>query len=221
MAELAIIDWGRSHYAEAFEWQKKRVAARKAGDCGDAIIFTEHEAVYTMGLRKGAANHLIWDPNKLDDLGIETFQSNRGGDITYHGPGQLVGYPILSLQHRRDLHAYLRDLEEAVIQALRHFGLESTRREGKTGIWLETRKICAIGVAVKSWVTYHGFALNVDPDLSHFQGIVPCGITDGTVTSLARELGRKIEMDAVKTALAVELNALFANDKPNDDTTET
>ncbi|MFP4157187.1 MAG: lipoyl(octanoyl) transferase LipB [Opitutales bacterium] len=221
MAELEIIDWGRSRYAEALEWQKKRVAARKAGDCGDAIIFTEHEAVYTMGLRKGAANHLIWDPNKLDDLGIETFQSNRGGDITYHGPGQLVGYPILSLQHRRDLHAYLRDLEEAVIQALRHFGLESTRREGKTGIWLETRKICAIGVAVKSWVTYHGFALNVDPDLSHFQGIVPCGITDGTVTSLARELGRKIEMDAVKTALAVELNALFANDKPNDDTTET
>ena len=149
--------------------------------------------------------------DKLADLGIETFQSNRGGDITYHGPGQLVGYPILSLQHRRDLHAYLRDLEEAVIRALRHFGLESTRREGKTGIWLETRKICAIGVAVKSWVTYHGFALNVDPDLSHFNGIVPCGITDGTVTSMKRELGQQVEIESVKAALAVELNALFAN----------
>ena len=221
MPELEIIDWGRSHYAEAFERQKDRVAARKAGDCGDAVIFTEHEPVYTLGLRKGASDHLIWDQKKLVDLGIGTFQSNRGGDITYHGPGQLVGYPILSLAHRRDLHAYLRDLEEAVIRALRHFGLEATRREGKTGIWLETRKICAIGVAVKSWVTYHGFALNVKPDLSHFNGIVPCGITDGTVTSMKEELGQQVEFESVKAALAVELNALFANGSANDDTTET
>jgi lipoate-protein ligase B len=221
MAELEIIDWGRVNYAEAFEWQKERVAARKSGDCGDAVIFTEHDPVYTLGLRKGAADHLIWNPKQMTEHGIETFQSNRGGDITYHGPGQIVGYPILSLQHRRDLHAYLRDLEEAVIRALSHFGLKSTRRTGKTGIWVETRKICAIGVAVKSWVTYHGFALNVDPDLSHFCGIVPCGITDGTVTSMTRELGRKIGMDAVKSALAVELNLLFANGKFNDDTTET
>lgn len=221
MAELEMIDWGRSHYAEAFEWQKERVAARKAGHCGDAVIFTEHEPVYTMGLRKGAADHLIWDQHRLANLGIETFQSNRGGDITYHGPGQLVGYPILSLQHRRDLHAYLRDLEEAVIRALHHFGLESTRREGKTGIWLETRKICAIGVALKSWVTYHGFALNVDPDLTHFNGIVPCGITDGTVTSMRRELEQPIEIESVKAALTVELNTLFANSREDDNTTKT
>lgn len=210
MADIEIIDWGRTRYAEAFERQTSRVDQRKAGLCADALIFTEHDPVYTMGLRKGAADHLIWDAATLAAQGIEVHQSNRGGDITYHGPGQLVGYPILSLLSRRDLHAYLRDLEEVVIRTLQRFGLESARREGKTGIWLETRKICAIGVAVKSWITYHGFALNVCPDLRHFDGIVPCGITDGTVTSLARELTEPVSMSEVKAALAVEFNAVFA-----------
>ncbi|PXA03957.1 lipoate-protein ligase B [Coraliomargarita sinensis] len=211
MVEIEIIDWGRTRYAEAFEEQKARVARRKAGDCGDALIFTEHDPVYTMGLRKGADQHLIWDEATLAEHGVEVFKSNRGGDITYHGPGQIVGYPILSLHARKDLHAYLRDLEEVVIRTLTGFGLESARREGKTGIWLETRKICAIGVAVKSWITYHGFALNVAPDLNHFNGIVPCGITDGTVTSMANELGYSIGMADVKAALAVEFRKVFAN----------
>lgn len=210
MADIEIIDWGRTAYGEAFAHQQIRVDQRKAGLCGDALIFTEHDPVYTMGLRKGAADHLIWDTATLAAQGIEVHQSNRGGDITYHGPGQLVGYPILSLQDRRDLHAYLRDLEEVVIRTLQRFGLESARREGKTGIWLETRKICAIGVAVKSWITYHGFALNVCPDLQHFEGIVPCGITDGTVTSLESELAHPVAMTEVKAALAVEFNAVFA-----------
>lgn len=217
MAEIEVIDWGRTRYAEAFEEQKARVALRKAGGCGDALIFTEHEPVFTMGLRKGADQHLIWDEATLAEQGVEVFKSNRGGDITYHGPGQIVGYPILSLQERKDLHAYLRDLEEVVIRTLSGFGLKSARREGKTGIWLETRKICAIGVAVKSWITYHGFALNVNPDLAHFQGIVPCGITDGTVTSLANELGYSIETAEVKAALAVEFRKVFANTARNND----
>ncbi|MFO8027741.1 MAG: lipoyl(octanoyl) transferase LipB [Opitutales bacterium] len=217
MAEIEMIDWGRTRYAEAFEKQKARVALRKAGSCGDALIFTEHEPVYTLGLRKGAERHLIWNEARLAAQGIEVFQSNRGGDITYHGPGQIVGYPILSLRERKDLHAYLRDLEAVVIRALASFGLKSARRPDKTGIWLESRKICAIGVAVKSWITYHGFALNVNPDLSHFNGIVPCGISDGTVTSLADELGFSIEASEVKAALAVEFRKVFANTAPQHD----
>ncbi|MEO0509197.1 MAG: lipoyl(octanoyl) transferase LipB [Verrucomicrobiota bacterium] len=217
MGEFEIIDWGRTVYAEAFNKQKERVELRKTDACADALIFTEHDPVFTMGLRKGADQHLIWNRAQLAEQGIEVFQSNRGGDITYHGPGQIVGYPILSLTHQKDLHAYLRNLEEIVIRTLAVFGLEATRRDGKTGIWLEARKICAIGVAVKSWVTYHGFALNVNPDLSHFDGIVPCGITDGTVTSLANELDHSVESTEVKAALAVEFQRVFANSGVDND----
>lgn len=217
MPELEIVDWGRTRYADAFERQKERVEQRKSGACGDALIFTEHDPVYTTGVRKGASDHLIWDASTLTDRGIEVVHSNRGGDITYHGPGQIVGYPILSLQHRKDLHAYLRDIEEVIIRTLRHFGLESARRDGKTGIWLETRKICAIGVAVKSWISYHGFALNVSPNLDHFSGIVPCGIIDGTVTSMEVELASPVDIEAVKARLAVEFAAVFANSGSNDD----
>jgi lipoate-protein ligase B len=214
---IEVIDWGRTRYADAFEKQKARVASRRAGSCGDALIFTEHEPVFTMGLRKDADQHLLWDPPTLQKQGIEVFQSNRGGDITYHGPGQIVGYPVVSLRTRRDLHAYLRDLEDVVIRALGQFGLKSGRRDGKTGIWLEDRKICAIGVAVKNWITYHGFALNVAPDLAHFGGIVPCGITDGTVTSMENELGYSIDTTKVKAALAVEFRKVFANTDENND----
>lgn len=217
MSKIEIIDWGRTRYAQAFEKQIARVDLRKSSDCGDALILTEHDPVYTLGLRKGADQHLIWNKATLAEQGIEVHKSNRGGDITYHGPGQIVGYPIISLQSRKDLHAYLRDLEEVVIRTLSQFGLKSARREGKTGIWLETRKVCAIGVAVKSWITYHGFALNVNPDLNHFNGIVPCGITDGTVTSLSNELGYSIDTAEVKTALAVEFRKVFANTPLNHD----
>lgn len=211
-APLEIMDWGRTDYEAAFVRQKARVDARRAGRCRDALIFTEHDPVYTMGLRKGAGQHLVWTEAECARRGIAVMQSNRGGDITYHGPGQIVGYPILSLRHRRDLHAYLRDLEEVVIRTLASYGLAAARREGKTGIWLEeARKICAIGVAVRSWVCYHGFALNVCPDMSHFNGIVPCGIIDGSVTSLANELDKQVDPAEVKSRLAVEFNRVFAN----------
>ncbi|MFM8336195.1 MAG: lipoyl(octanoyl) transferase LipB, partial [Opitutaceae bacterium] len=136
--------------------------------------------------------------------GIGLEQTGRGGDITYHGPGQIVGYPIVSLAQSRDLHAYLRFLEQVVIDALAELGLAGTRRDGLTGIWIGPRKIAAIGVAARRWVTYHGFALNLDPDLTPFSGIVPCGIpsAQGTVTSVAAELGRAPEAAKVKRLLA-------------------
>jgi lipoate-protein ligase B len=208
---LDVVDWGRTEYADAFERQKALVDLRRSGDAPDTLVLTEHAPVYTIGMRKGADQHLIWNEAQLKAQGVTVIRSNRGGDITYHGPGQIVGYPILSLQERRDLHAYLRDLEAVVIRTLATFGLESARRAGKTGIWLGERKICAIGVAVRTWVTYHGFALNVNPDMSHFNGIVPCGITDGTVTSLQAELGETIDLALVKARLAVEFQKVFRN----------
>jgi lipoate-protein ligase B len=208
---LDTVDWGRTDYEDALERQKSLVALRRTGDAPDTLIFTEHAPIYTIGQRKGAEQHLIWNDEQLAAQGVQVIRSNRGGDITYHGPGQIVGYPIISLQERRDLHAYLRDLEEVVIRTLATFGLESARRDGKTGIWLGERKICAIGVAVRTWVTYHGFALNVNPDMSHFSGIVPCGITDGTVTSMQAELGEIIDLEVVKARLAVEFRKVFRN----------
>ena len=205
------MDWGRTAYTDAFGRQKTLVEQRRHNLTPDHLIFTEHAPVYTMGLRKGADQHLIWDEATCASQGIEIVRSNRGGDITYHGPGQIVGYPIISLQARRDLHNYLRDLESIVIRTLAQFGLDSDRREGKTGIWLGSRKICAIGVAVRSWVTYHGFAINVNTDMRHFSGIVPCGITDGTVTSMASELGGPVDQEDVKSALAVEFQKKFKN----------
>lgn len=201
---LTLVDWGRTEYRDAWDRQHAAVARRIAGEIGDTLILTEHEPVFTLGLRSGADAHLVWNRQQLDRAGVDVVKTNRGGDITYHGPGQLVGYPILSLAARKDLHAYLRFLEEVLIETVAAFGLTATRREGKTGIWIGTRKIAAIGVAVRRWVTYHGFALNVDPNLAHFGGIVPCGIaaSDGTVTSLAAELGRPIELDAVKREVA-------------------
>lgn len=208
---LEIVDWGRTGYAEALERQKELVRARFEGSVPNTLIFTEHEPVFTLGMRSGAEKHILWDEEKRAGAGINLHKSNRGGDITYHGPGQIVAYFILSLEHHKDLHAYLRNLEEVVIRTLGHFSLEATRRDGLTGIWIGKRKICALGVAVKSWVTYHGLALNIDPDLSHFSGIVPCGITDGTVTSMAAEIGKNIESGAVKSRLAVEFRQVFGN----------
>ncbi|MBL9188908.1 MAG: lipoyl(octanoyl) transferase LipB [Opitutaceae bacterium] len=206
---LAVVDWGRTIYRDACARQAALVDQRLAGAIGDTLVFTEHDPVFTLGLRAGADSHLVWNEEKRAAEGVSVEKSNRGGDITYHGPGQIVGYPIVSLEARRDLHAYLRLLEEVVIMALRTIGLAASRRDGLTGIWVEQRKIAAIGVAVRRWTAYHGFALNVDPDLAHFSGIVPCGIaaTDGTVTSLRKELGRTIGNDDVKRALEAAFRA--------------
>ncbi|MBI4625063.1 MAG: lipoyl(octanoyl) transferase LipB [Verrucomicrobia bacterium] len=202
----ATLDWGRTRYADAWRRQEQLVAQRIAGAIGDTLVFTEHEPVFTVGLRRGAEAHLVWDDPRRAREGIELVQTNRGGDVTYHGPGQIVGYPIVSLAGHQDLHAYLRFLEQVLIDALGTLGLPAARRDGKTGIWLGPRKIAALGVAVRRWVTYHGFALNVNVGLAPYAGIIPCGIdaADGTVTSMQAELGRELDLAAVKAVLAAE-----------------
>lgn len=211
----SIVDWGITHYADACSQQQVLVKKRIDGKIPDTLIFTEHYPVITIGARIGASKHLIWDQQTLSTRGIEVEKSNRGGDITYHGPGQLVGYPIISLHDRvKDLHRYLRDLEKVVINALANLGLAALRREGKTGIWLKDRKIAAIGVAVKHWTTYHGFAININNCLEPFEGIIPCGIADATVTSVKNELGIEIDLNEVKNSVGIEFWKQFANQNP-------
>lgn len=190
---VVIARWGRTSYADALARQTALQAGRLAGDAPDTLALTEHDPVFTVGLRTGAEKHLLWDALTLAREGVAVHETNRGGDITYHGPGQLVAYPIVSLAARRDLHAYLRFLEDVLIAVVARHGVIAARREGLTGIWVAERKLAAIGVAVRRWVTLHGVALNVAPDLRHFGGIVPCGIraAEGTVTSLAVELGAR------------------------------
>ena len=151
---------------------------------------------------------MLWNEQTLKDKGIQIHKTNRGGDITYHGPGQLVVYPIIQLNNR-DLLVYLRKLETVVIRVLKTFDIEASTREGKTGIWIDDRKICAIGIAVKSWITYHGLALNINPDLDHFQGIIPCGITDGSVTSMQKEISPLPEKKLIKERFVVEFESIF------------
>lgn len=212
VSALGVQDWGRTRYGEAWARQDELVARRIASEIGDTLVFTEHEPVFTVGMRGGAEAHLLWNAQMLAREGIEVVKTNRGGDITYHGPGQIVGYPVISLVARKDLHAYLRFLEQVLINTLGNLGLAAARREGKTGIWLGQRKIAAIGVAVRRWVTYHGFALNVNTQLAHFAGIVPCGIaaTDGVVTSMQAEFKRPIDEAEVKRVIERE----FRNELP-------
>lgn len=184
--------------------QESVLRDRLGGLVGDVLIFTEHDPVYTMGVRPGAEKHLLTDAAALERKGITVVKTNRGGDITYHGPGQLVGYPVLDISAVKDLHLYLRMLEDVLINAIGTLGPASARRPGKTGIWLGTRKIAAIGVASRRWVTYHGFALNVNNPIEPFLDIVPCGITDGSVTTMARELGRELDLATVKRVIAAE-----------------
>jgi len=207
----STIDWGRTGYEAAWQRQEALVEEILQGRAGDTLVFTEHNPVYTIGLRSGAEKHLVWTAELLAKNGIEVVKTNRGGDITYHGPGQIVGYPIMSLEPRRDLHVYLRFLEQVLINSVGCMGLAASRNPGKTGIWLGKRKIAAIGVAVRRWIGYHGFALNVNTDLNHFTGIVPCGIAsaDGTVTSLKAELKREIDPTEVRAILEKEFWSLL------------
>ncbi|MGB1145770.1 MAG: lipoyl(octanoyl) transferase LipB, partial [Schleiferiaceae bacterium] len=165
--------------------------------------FVEHPPVFTLG-KSGKMEHLLVDQEQLEKDGFEFFPVNRGGDITYHGPGQIVGYPIIDLDHYfTDIHKYLRYLEEVIISTLADYGLKAGRSDGETGVWLDegtpfARKMCAMGVKASRWTTMHGFALNVNADLSHFDYIVPCGISDKKVTSLHVELGREVDLQEVK-----------------------
>lgn len=185
-------EWlGRISYAEGLELQAELVRARRRDEIDDRLLLLEHPHVITLGT-SSHAEHVRIEAAERAARGIELFETGRGGDVTYHGPGQLVGYPILDLKpDRQDLHRYVRDIEEALIRALGDLGVSAGRVSGLTGVWVGDRKIAAIGVRVSSgWITSHGFALNVSTDLSFFDAIVPCGITDRSVTSLALETGR-------------------------------
>jgi lipoyl(octanoyl) transferase len=178
------------------------------------LLFCEHPHVYTLG-KSGAQENLLLDEAHLQEIDAQFYKINRGGDITYHGPGQLVMYPILDLeQFFTDIHKYMRYLEEAVIKTLAHFQITATRYDGLTGVWIDAetpraRKICAMGVKCSRWITMHGIALNVHPDLGYFGNIVPCGIQDKAVTSMAQELGRQISIHEVQEVLLKEMSAVF------------
>lgn len=200
---LAVRRAGTMPYGEGLALQDRLVAARRAGEVPDTLVLLEHPHVITMGSSAEPA-HVLVGPEARASLGIELYQAGRGGDVTYHGPGQLVGYPILALEEgRRDLHAYLRDVEAALIEALRILGIAARRSPGFTGVWTDAGKIAAIGVRVSSgWITSHGFALNVATDLSYFRTIVPCGIDGCQVTSVERELGRSVPAAEVEAVVA-------------------
>jgi lipoyl(octanoyl) transferase len=199
-------------YGEALELQRTLVEARKAGGIPDQLLLLEHPPVITLGARvRGDRSHVLASKEALDAAGVALYESGRGGDVTYHGPGQLVGYPILDLRPDRcDVHRYVRDLEEVMIRAAAHFGVQAERVGGLTGAWVGNGKLAAIGVRISRWITSHGFALNVSTDLSHFGMIVPCGIADRGVTSLGKLLGSAPPMDSVADAVAAVFAAVFA-----------
>ncbi len=200
-------DLGRMDFAGAYALQQRLVALRKQGRIPDQLLFVEHPHVITMG-RNGRAEHLLADEHLLARAGIAFHSTDRGGDVTYHGPGQIVAYPIFDLREwKRDVAAYVRALEEAVIAALADFSINASRLEGCTGVWTGGAKICAIGVHLSRWVSSHGLALNVDTDLSYFRYIIPCGLTK-PVTSM-RDLGAGAPRDKVIARLAVHFSRVF------------
>ena len=226
--EVQFKDLGIIDYKEAWDYQEKlfkeivdlKIENRKRGEgkqivTPNYLLFCEHPPVFTLG-KSGLEQHLLLNESALEEKGIQYYKINRGGDITFHGPGQIVGYPILDLDNFfTDIHKYLRYLEEAIILTLAEYGLKAGRIDGLTGVWLDfengpnPRKICAMGVKSSRWVTMHGFAFNVNTDLSYFDYIVPCGIDDKAVTSLSVELGRELDLSEVSEKLMKHLIDLF------------
>lgn len=206
---LYRIDLGRTDYKEAWDLQKKLVDLRADSKIPDTLVLTEHDPVITTG-RGTMQKNLLVSRQELEKRRIGLYHIERGGDITYHGPGQLIAYPIIDLTARgRDLHAYLRDLEEVVIKTLAEYGLEGTRKRGLTGVWIDNHKLSAIGVAVKRWVSYHGLALNVNTDLGYSELINPCGITRFPVGSISSMTGKKTDFMEVQKVLADKFSEYF------------
>jgi lipoyl(octanoyl) transferase len=206
---------GLVEYAAGLELQARLVEERRSGVIGDTLLLLEHPPVITLGVKtRGKQANIVASPETLAAEGVSVFETGRGGDITYHGPGQLVGYPILDLRPDRcDVHRYVRDIEAALIIALREFGIEAGRLAGRTGVWVgadgREEKVAAIGVRISRWITSHGFALNVGTNLEHFQLIVPCGIADRGVTSIERLVGRVVPMPDVEDAIVRAFSEVF------------
>ena len=199
-------------YAEALALQKELVEERREGRVGDVLLLLEHPHVLTLGVRgDGGRSHILAENEILASRGVEVFETGRGGDVTYHGPGQLVGYPILDLKPERcDVHRYVRDLEEVLIRVVADYGVAAERIPGLTGVWANGDKVAAIGVRIARWITSHGFALNVATDLDYFQLIVPCGIADRGVTSLSRLVGRDVDRVEVEDRLVQRFTEVFS-----------
>ncbi len=225
MQKIILNDLGLDDYKKVWSYQNElfqkvidiKLANRereKQEPTPNYFLFTEHPHVYTLG-KSGDVNNLLLNKKQLEEKGITFFKSNRGGDITYHGPGQVVGYPIIDLDNFfPDIHVYMRKLEEVIILSLAEYNLKGERSEGETGVWLDvgtpfTRKICALGVRTSRWVTMHGFALNVDTDLGYFDHIIPCGIRGKAVTSLEVELGKKLPHQEVKDNILKHFSKVF------------
>lgn len=223
--EITWIDLGNMPYKEAWDLQerilqynlRRKVAARAGGPdtTRHFLLFTEHPPVYTLG-KSGDMAHVLLTDSEREARGIEFYHTNRGGDITFHGPGQVVGYPVLDLERfTTDIGRYLRNLEEVIIRVMARYGLQGERSPGETGVWLDPdqpgreRKICAMGVRCSRWVTMHGFAFNVNTDLSYFDSIIPCGIVNKQVTSLQRELGHPVDMEQVRRQIREEMAIVF------------
>ena len=201
---------GLVSYADGLELQRALVDDRKAGRIPNTLLLLQHPHVLTIGVKKDGRQHILAAPDLLAARGVEVFETGRGGDVTYHGPGQLVGYPIFDRHpDRRDVHKYVRDLEEVMIRACADYGLAADRVKGMSGTWIRDAKIGAIGVRISRWVTSHGFAFNVTTDLDFFKLIVPCGIADKAVTSLAGQLGRPVPMAEVEDALIRHFTGVF------------
>ena len=214
---LSVRHLGEVGYPEALELQARLVGRRRRGEVPDTLLLLQHPHVVTIG-SAGGDRHLLIPRGELARRGIGLFETGRGGDVTYHGPGQVVGYPILDLKpDRRDLHAYLRSLEAVLIKALATFGIAADRDETATGVWVEGAKVAAIGIRVSSgWITSHGFALNVATDLSYFGAIVPCGLQDRPVTSVERILGREVAPAALHQAIAGAMVREFGYGRADD-----
>jgi lipoyl(octanoyl) transferase len=219
MSRELVVEWlGRRPYGEILEMQRAMAAERIAGARPDTLLLVEHDPVVTLG-RSTKREHLLLSEKALAARGVELFEIERGGDVTFHGPGQLVGYPIFDLQqHRQDLHWYLRQVEQSLIDALAGYGIAGGRVEKYTGVWVnviprfaqdDKRKIASIGVHARSWVTWHGFALNVSTDLSYFDMIVPCGIPQVTMTSIAKELDRTVSLEEVAERVVTAFTSVF------------
>jgi lipoate-protein ligase B len=208
--ELWIVRLGRMGYEEALEYQREVARQRISGAIPqDVLLLVEHPPVVTLG-RSSKQKNLISSPEFLASRGVELFEVERGGDVTFHGPGQLVGYPVFDLKrHKQDLHWYLRSVEEAIIRTIGEYGIPGERSTGYTGVWTRGRKIASIGVHARDWVTWHGFALNVTTDLSYFDLIVPCGIAGVEMTSIAKETGLSPDFAAVESIAASQFASVF------------